>query len=100
MTRYVTKFVIKAEQIAEVDIVIQDNLLSIMLLSSLPTEYQNFIIAMEFRNVFASLESLKYKLIEEEARQNRSAKCNTDNNMLLSKNRSDRKQTKASGSAH
>jgi len=40
-------------------------------------------------------------LIEEEARQSDwSTKCNADNNVLLSKNRSDRKQTKASGSAH
>jgi len=54
---------------------------------------------MKSRNVFPPLESLKRKLIEEEARQSDwSGKCNTDNNVLLSKNRSDRGQTKASGS--
>jgi len=43
---------------------------------------------------------LKQKLIEEEARQSDwSAKNNAENNVLLSKNRSNRKQTKANGSA-
>jgi len=69
-----------------------------MLLGLLPTEYENFIVAMESRDVLPLLEFLKQKLIEEEARQSdRSAKNNGDN--VLSKNRSNRKQTKASGSA-
>jgi len=72
----------------EAGIEIQDNLLSIMLLGSSSTEYENFIIAMKLRDVFPSLESLKRKLIEEKARQSDwFAKCNTDNNVLLSKNR-------------
>jgi len=71
-----------------------------MLLGSLPTEYENFIVAMESRDVLPLLEILKQKLIEEKARQSDwSAKSNAGNNVLLSKNRSDRKQTKASGSA-
>jgi len=71
-----------------------------MLLDSLPTEYENIIVAMESSDVFPLLEILKQKLIEEEARQSDwSAKNNASNNVLLSKNRSDRKQTKASGSA-
>jgi len=54
---------------------------------------------MKSRDEFPSLESLKRKLIEEEAKQcDWSAKCNTDNNVLLSKNRSDRKQTEISDS--
>jgi len=42
---------------------------------------------MESRDVLPPLKSLKHKLIEKEARQSDwSAKCNTDNNVLLSKN--------------
>jgi len=88
--QYVTEFVTKAEQIAETSIVTQDDLLSIMLLGSLPTKYEYFIIAMKSRDVFPALENLKRKLIEKEARQSDwSAKYNIDNNVLLSKNRSD-----------
>jgi len=61
-----------------------------MLLYSLPTKYENFVVAMEFRDEFPLLESLKWKLIEEEARQyDRSVKSDIDNNVLLSKNRFD-----------
>jgi len=71
-----------------------------MLLGSLPTEYEKFIVAIESRDVLPPLEFLKQKLIEEEAKQSDwSAKSNADNNVLLSKNRSNKKQTKASDSA-
>jgi len=84
MTQHVTEFITKAEQIAEAGIVIQDDLLSIMLSSSLPTEYENFIVAMESRDVLPPLKSLKHKLIEKEERQSDwSAKSNADNNVLL-----------------
>jgi len=46
MTQHVTEFVRKTEQIAEAGIVIQNDPLS-MLLGSLPTEYENFIVAIE-----------------------------------------------------
>jgi len=46
---------------------------------------------MESCNEFSSLESLKQKFIEKAARQyDWSAKCNTDNNVLQSKNHFDR----------
>jgi len=71
-----------------------------MLSGSLPTEYELFIVDMESRDVLLPLESLKEKLFEEEARQSDwSEKINADNNVLLSRNRIDRKQSKASGSA-
>lgn len=40
-----------------------------MILNSLPSEYQNFCIAIESRDAISSIELLKVKLIEEEARQ-------------------------------
>jgi len=68
MTQYVTDFVSKTEQIAEAGIEILDELQLIMLLDSLTIEYENFILTMESHVDFPPLESLKGKLIEEEAR--------------------------------
>jgi len=56
-----TEFATKAEEIAEAGIEIQDDLLSIMLLDSLPREYENFIVAMESRNMYPVLGELETK---------------------------------------
>lgn len=80
MSQYVTEFSRKAEQLEEAGISIPDELLSIMLLGSLPTEYENFSIAIESRDDIPSLENLKVKLIEEDARQTeRHSKTSGDN---------------------
>ncbi|KZC14392.1 hypothetical protein WN55_06998 [Dufourea novaeangliae] len=57
------------EQLEEAGINIPDELLSIMLLNSLPTEYEAFCITIESRDDIPSVESLKLKLIEQEARR-------------------------------
>lgn len=77
----------------EAGIEIPDELLSIRLLGSLPTEFENFSVAIEFRDNIPTLENLKIKLIEEETRQNnRVAKTDDDNNndALLTKGCSER----------
>jgi len=49
---------------------------------------------MESRDKFPPLENLKWKLIEEKAKQcDRSAKSKVNNSVLLSKNRFNQKQT-------
>jgi len=55
MMQYVIEFVTKTEQIAEAGIVIQDDLLLIMLLGSLSAKHENFIVAMESRDVLPPL---------------------------------------------
>ncbi|XP_076686075.1 uncharacterized protein LOC143378147 [Andrena cerasifolii] len=47
MTQYINDFQFKVEQLEGVGIKIPDELASIMLLSSLPTEYENFAVAIE-----------------------------------------------------
>lgn len=47
-------------------IMIREELLLIMLLESLPTEYDNFWVAIESRDAIPKLGILKTKLIEEE----------------------------------
>ena len=69
MTQYINDFLSKTEQLGEVGIRIPDELMSIMLLNSLPTEYEGFCIAIESRDDIPSVDSLKLKLIEQEARR-------------------------------
>lgn len=62
----------------------------------LPSKFENFSVTIKSRDKIPSLESLKIKLIEEEARQcDRSAKSDVNDSALLTKNRFDRKQTEA-----
>lgn len=92
MSQYVTNFCQKAEQIEEAGIVIPNELLSIMILGSLPTEFENFSVAIESRDEIPTLENLKVKLIEEEARQNDRIVRNNDdksNSALLTKGQFD-----------
>jgi len=69
ITQHVNDFTTKAGQLQESGIEIPNELLSIMLLNSLPEEYENFSVAMESRDNIPTLEILKAKLKEEEARQ-------------------------------
>lgn len=70
MVQYVNEFSSKAGQFKKASIEIPETLLSIMLLSSLPAAYENFSVAIESRDQIPTLEILKAKLMEEEARQN------------------------------
>lgn len=94
MTQYITDFTRKAEQLEEAGIEIPDELLAIMLLGSLPVGFENFSVAIESRDEIPTLENLKIKLMEEEAKQiDRIAKTseNNDNNdALLMKGRFER----------
>lgn len=69
MSSYISSFCDIIEKLEEAGIQIPNELLSIMILNSLPFEYENFCIAIESRDVIPSIEILKAKLIEEEARQ-------------------------------
>lgn len=77
ITQHVNEFTSKAGQLEVAGIETPDELLFIMLLNSLPEEYENFNVAMESRDNTPTLKVLKAKLKEEEARQNdRNAKAN------------------------
>ena len=79
ITQYIADFTHNTEQLEETGINIPDELLSIILLNSLPVEYENFCIAIESRDNIPSFANLKVKLIEEEARQSdRSATTNDE----------------------
>lgn len=58
------------ESLAAIDVDIPEEMLVIILLSSLPVAFENFVVAMETRDALPSLNVLKVKVLEEGARQN------------------------------
>ncbi|XP_071653831.1 uncharacterized protein [Temnothorax longispinosus] len=69
MSQYVSDFMRTADQLDEAGIKVPSELLSIMLLSSLPQDFENFRVAIESRDEIPDINFLKAKLIEEEARR-------------------------------
>lgn len=74
MSQYINKFQEKVNMLEDTGIEIPSELQSIMLLSSLPEEYDNFCVAIESRDQIPTTDFIKRKLIEEEARRQG---CNT-----------------------
>lgn len=70
MAQFANDFQQRADMLADVGMVVPQELLSIMLLSCLPEEYENFRVAIEFRDDIPEVR--KAKLIEEEARRRNS----------------------------
>lgn len=86
MTEYVHSFQRKIEQLEEAGMKIPQDLQSVMFLTSLPSEYESFCIAIESRDDLPTVESLKSKLIEEHLQEARHleqvGKNENDNNAL------------------
>lgn len=90
MMEYVNTFVDKVEQLEDAGIKLPDELISIIILNSLPSEYENFCVAMESRDNIPTIDFLKTKLIEEEARridQNDNKDHDSRNTALAANNR-------------
>lgn len=67
---------------------IPQDLQSVMLLNSLPAEYESFCIAIESRDDLPTVESLKSKLIEQEERHiEQVGKEENENNALSVKDK-------------
>lgn len=69
MSQYINNFQEKVNLLEDAEIQIPPELQSIMLLSNLPEEYDNFCVAIESRDQIPSVDLIKGKLIEEEARR-------------------------------
>lgn len=69
MSQYINNFQDKINLLEDAEIEIPPELQSIMLLSSLPEDYENFCVAIESRNQIPTVDFIKGKLIEEEARR-------------------------------
>lgn len=66
----INKYFSLVDDLRNVDINFPDEILSIFLLCSLPPELENFVVAIESRDVLPSIEQLKNKILEVELRRN------------------------------
>ena len=71
MRDHLNKFMDTVDKLTEMDIIINNDLLSIMILYSLPASYENFRIAIESRDLLPSPECLKIKILEESEARNK-----------------------------
>lgn len=94
MSQHVSDFTQMADKLNEAGIKIPSELLSIMLLTSLPDEFENFLVAIGCRDEVPDIAFLKAKLIEEETRQSgkRQEGENGGNNALYAGGRGDMKR--------
>lgn len=69
ITSHLNSFFVLYEKLYEIDIKLPDELLSIILLSSLPKSYENFVVAIESRDELPKAHTLKAKLTEEGSRR-------------------------------
>ncbi|GBN43486.1 hypothetical protein AVEN_214443-1, partial [Araneus ventricosus] len=84
MNEHINEFFMLAEKLKEMEIKIANDLLTILLLYSISVSYENFRIAIEFRDELPSLEALKIKLIEEaNARKNKEFRNSIIHNELF-----------------
>lgn len=74
VSQHITAFAELAEKLAETGITIQDELLVIMLLSSLPKEFEQFVVAIETRDSLPNLSTIKQKVLEEGSRHKEKSK--------------------------
>lgn len=80
---FLNNFFDAVDKLKDLDIDINNDLLSIILLYSLPDEYDNFRCAIESRDELPKAENLKIKIIEES--DSRKSKASNDINALAAK---------------
>ena len=77
--QHLDRFFNAVDKLGEMNLEINGDLLSIMLLNSLPASYENFRCAIETRDELPTTEVLKIKIVEEtDARQNREEEKQSD----------------------
>lgn len=91
---HLNKFTDVVDKLADMEITINDDLLSIMMLYSLPSSFENFRIAIESRDALPTPENLKIKICEEsEARKNHDSE-QTSEGAFLSKSKQNQQNKK------
>ena len=83
---HVSRFFDAVDKLSEIEVEIHPDLLSIMLLYSLPSSYENFRCAIESRDALPSPETLRVKIIEEsDARSNDAVRAPVQNALYADK---------------
>lgn len=98
VVQYLNEFSEIYDKLKETGIEIQEELLAIMLMSSLPKEFDNFVIAMETRDTLPSLSILKQKLLEEGKRRQEKVVEETTTQQAFTAKSSTNKNNKKPGS--
>lgn len=70
------------EKLCEINVTLNEEILVIILLSSLPSSYENFVVAFETRDDLPTLNQLKIKLNEEAERRKRTEASENDVNTV------------------
>lgn len=65
----INEFSSMVESLREIDVSLPEDFVSLLLLCSLPDEYESFIVAMESRDILPSWDQLKVKVLEEHQRR-------------------------------
>lgn len=89
MRDHVSRFADTVSKLEAMKIVIPQEMLVVILLSSVPSSYESFRIAIKSRKELPTLEELKIKLSDEYRVRQRSVACKNPEAMLVSKNRKD-----------
>ena len=77
--QHLDQFFSAVDKLSEMDLEVNDDLLAIMLLYSLPASFENFRCAIESRDELPKPEALKIKILEEaDARQNKEEDVQSD----------------------
>lgn len=87
MSQHVNAFATIVDKLAEVGIDMNNELLAIILLSSLPPTYEQFVVAMETRDSLPSLQNLKIKILEEADRKVQNESASTSQQAFMARSR-------------
>ncbi|XP_012145442.1 uncharacterized protein LOC105663080 [Megachile rotundata] len=80
---HINKFFDAVDKLEEMNVDVNPDLLSIMLLYSLPASYENFRCAIESRDNLPGVEALKIKILEESDARKQSCSTNAVSNAML-----------------
>jgi hypothetical protein len=86
MRDHIRNFFDVVDKLEEMELCIINDLLAILLLYSIPDEYEPFRIAIETQEKLPQLEALKIKLLEEYEARKRNSKENVSDAMFIFKN--------------
>jgi hypothetical protein len=86
MRDHIRNFFDVVDKLEEMELCIINDLLAILLLYSIPDEYETFRIAIETQEKLPQLEALKIKLLEEYEAIKRNSKENVSDAMFINKN--------------
>jgi hypothetical protein len=86
MRDHIRNFFDVVVKLEEMELCIINDLLAILLLYSIPDEYETFRIAIETQEKLPQLEALKIKLLEEYEARKRNSKENVSDAMFINKN--------------